>query len=332
LNKAKEILSYQVGGLLYSPASNEAIAEKIINKEIPFLTSVALCLEDSISDDAVDEAEQTLAGILKTVSKSGADDLPLIFVRVRNAEHLLRVHDIISDYTDILTGYIFPKFDNTNAENYIAGFRKILESSDKTFYFMPIIESRAVADKITRFQNLSEIKMMLDNIKDNVLNVRVGGNDFCQLYGLRRSISQTIYDMDVIRDILADIINFFANDYVVSGAVWEYFDSGTDSLWAEGLKRELELDILNGFTGKTSIHPSQLPVIYECLKVHKSDYDDAVRIIGWNNSSLGVEKNSDGNRMNEVKCHIKWARKIKMLGDIYGIKEAENNEQHIRKK
>ena len=47
------------------------IAEKIINKEIPFLTSVALCLEDSISDDAVEDAEQILAGILKKISESG---------------------------------------------------------------------------------------------------------------------------------------------------------------------------------------------------------------------------------------------------------------------
>ena len=41
-------LQYMVGGLLYSPAINVGLAEKIDNGCFPCLTSMAFCLEDSI--------------------------------------------------------------------------------------------------------------------------------------------------------------------------------------------------------------------------------------------------------------------------------------------
>ena len=118
-----------------------------------------------------------------------------------------------------------------------------------------------------------------------------------------------------------DILNVFAADYVVSGPVWEYFGADAEGEWARGLKKELELDLLNGFIGKTAIHPSQLPVIFNSLKVRPADYQDALNILGWQKDGLGVAKSADGSRMNEVKCHGKWARKIIMLGDIYGFQE-----------
>jgi citrate lyase beta subunit len=103
--------------------------------------------------------------------------------------------------------------------------------------------------------------------------------------------------------------------------VWEYFGPECDGKWDVGLAKELELDRLNGFIGKTAIHPSQLPLIHESMKVKKSDYDDAMKILDWNNGSLGVAKSEDGSRMNEVKVHGKWAGKIAVLGEIYGVKE-----------
>ena len=78
---------------------------------------------------------------------------------------------------------------------------------------------------------------------------------------------------------------------------------------------------INGFIGKTAIHPSQLPIIYESLKVSRADYEDAMKILGWDKGPLGVAKSEGGNRMNEVKVHGKWAKKISILADIYGIKE-----------
>jgi citrate lyase beta subunit len=163
----------------------------------------------------------------------------------------------------------------------------------------------------------------LRKIQDRVLNIRVGGADFCSIFGIRRSVHDDIYDIGPVRSVLNDIVNVFGKNYVVSGPVWEYFENKErpeDTRWADGLRRELYADHLNGFLGKTSIHPSQLPLIQESLIVDKYDYEDALNILGMNENTTGVKKSSDGNRMNEVKTHKNWARKIIGLAHIYGVK------------
>ena len=101
---------------------------------------------------------------------------------------------------------------------------------------MPILESKMIANIGNRIPTLLEIKAVLDSMREYILNVRVGGNDFSNLYGLRRAADQNIYQIGVIRDILMDIINIFAADYVISGPVWEYFGTDLSGQWAIGLK------------------------------------------------------------------------------------------------
>lgn len=314
-------IKYSIGGLLYAPAMNKKVPQKVKNGDFPNLTSLAFCLEDTIKDECLEEAENSLKEVLAEL-EGIQGKLPLIFIRIRTPEHMRHVMELYDLFADIITGYILPKFDLSNMDDYIALIKKVNRDKDKKNYIMPILESRMVADIGTRIGTLSKIKEGLDTVKEYVLNVRVGGNDFCNLYGLRRSVNQSIYDIGVIRDIFVDIINIFASDYVVSGPVWEYFGIEKDGKWDVGLKNELELDRLNGFIGKTAIHPTQLPIIYESMKVTKSDYDDAIRILNWKDDSLGVAKSKEGNRMNEVKVHGKWARKIVTLGMIYGVREA----------
>lgn len=321
-NKA---LPFSVGGLLYTPAINNGIAEKIIENEYECLTSMAFCLEDAIMESALEQAECTLLETFKKIyeAKINPVDLPLLFIRVRSPEHLIKLSKKTAPFSDIITGYILPKFDMSNACEYLEIISNI-NSGNKRIYAMPILESPPIADKTTRISELTQIKNLLMQTKENILNVRVGGNDFCNLYGLRRSSSQTIYDIGVVRDIFTDIINFFAGEFVVSAPVWEYFGTNFNDKWAKGLKAELSLDKVNGFIGKTAVHPSQLPLIYNNLKVSAEDYEDAVTILNWKNDFIGVSKSEGRSRMNEVKCHENWAYRIKTLGDIYGIKESTN--------
>ncbi|MBR2179336.1 MAG: HpcH/HpaI aldolase/citrate lyase family protein [Selenomonadaceae bacterium] len=326
----KNALQYMVGGLLYMPAFQKNIIEKLRNDPIDCLTSIAFCLEDSIRDEALEEAEETLKYILQELTSVenkknplrrnllNGIKLPLIFVRVRSPEHLISVHEKLSDLTNIMTGYIFPKFDLNNAENYAAIIYEINRNRKKTLYTMPILETEMIADNSSRNEALIRIKKVLDIIKDYVLNVRVGVNDLGNLYGLRRDINHTVYDIGIVRDILINILNVFAKEYVVAGSVWNYFDNGKGNLWAEGLKQELILDRINGFIGKSAIHPSQLSYIFDSLKVTQDDIDDANQILNWQSDSHGVAKVSG--RMNELKCHFKWAERIKILSEIYGVK------------
>lgn len=311
-------LAYHIGGLLYMPALQKNIAEKIIRKSIPYLTSAAFCLEDSILDEALPEAEQALCRTFSKLNAERREDFPLLFIRIRSAEHMRRIWKMLGESTEILTGFILPKFDTSNAEDYLTVLREINAESSHRIYIMPILESRIIADISTRKQELKALYDRFMTVYPFILNVRTGGNDFCNLYGLRRSEEENIYQMGIIRDILADILNQFSGEFVVSAPVWEYFGIKSTS-WKDGMRKELALDRLNGFTGKTAIHPTQLPLIWESLKVSEEDYRDACRILNWNESQKAVQKGYGGSRMNEVKCHSKWARRTKILGDLYGV-------------
>lgn len=325
----KEILKYCVGSLLYVPAIHKKISDYICLKRYEYLKSVALCLEDSILDKNIKKAENDVIYNINKIYKdiknnilSIEEDLPLIFIRVRTPEQMIDIFERMGESSDIIAGFIAPKFSTLNMDKYISGIKYINKMSDRIKYIMPIIESNFAMDKNLRYKELSEIKKSIDIIKENILNVRVGGNDFCNLFGLRRSVKNTIYDIAVVRDVLSDVINFFSVDYVISAPVWEYFGNDTNGDWCKGLKAEVEMDKLNGFIGKTAIHPSQLPIIQESYIINKSDYEDAKSIIYWENSDVGVGKTKTM-RMNEVKTHEKWARKILSLANIYGVKEVE---------
>jgi len=315
-------LAYAVGGLLYMPALNRRSASKLAAGGVKCVTSAAFCLEDSVEDSALEAAEAELGHTLKMFADKNVSDAPLLFVRVRTPEHLLRVHDKLKDGVNLLTGYILPKFDMSNAGRYMAAMNDV--NRDGRFYAMPILESAPVADRQRGPKEMYDIKAVLDAHKDYILNVRVGGNDFSNLYGVRRHVDQTIYGIGPIRDLLSCILGVFAGDYVVSGPVWEYFGSRAGGPWETGLRAELEADRLNGFVGKTAIHPCQLPAIIDSLKVSQEDYWDALKVLSWDNGGLAVGKGAGADsRMNEVKCHVKWAEKTAILGRIYGIRGQE---------
>ena len=79
------------------------------------------------------------------------------------------------------------------------------------------------------------------------------------------------------------------------------------------------MDLINGFIGKTAIHPTQLPVIFNSLKVSQSDYEDAKNIADWRTEGFAVSKGAGGDRMNEVKCHLRWATQILIRAKVYGV-------------
>ena len=188
---------------------------------------------------------------------------------------------------------------------------------------MPILESEDIIDLSTRTGVLTQLKQKIDAMQEYVLNVRVGGNDFCNAFGLRRHIDETVYDILPVSSLLCDILTVFSRDYVVSGPVWEYY-AGEDGRWAEGLKRELKRDLLSGFIGKTVIHPNQIPIVTDALKVNRQDYEDAMEILSWSDgNALLVGGSADKARMNEVKTHLRWAKKIAALAAVYGVQSGE---------
>lgn len=335
-NSGKEVLQYAVGGLLYMPASNTKIAQKIISGEYNFVKSMVLDLEDSLGDDLVGFGQRTIKHTIRELGKAVEDnkitikDIPLIFIRVREPKHIYDAYNMLESDMQYITGFNIPKFDKASCDKYISAFCKVKDDVANKYntqlYIMPIIENKNTMYRQLRMDNLLYMNDALRKISDNVLNIRVGGADFCSVYGIRRGMNDDIYDIGVVRSVLNDIMNVFGKNYIVSGPVWEYFenkDNPEDTRWSDGLKKELYADKLNGFLGKTSVHPSQLSFIQTSLIVDKTDYEDALNILGMNTNTTGVKKSAGGNRMNEVKTHTNWARKTLGLAKMYGVKESE---------
>lgn len=314
-------LKYKVGALLYSPALNNKVADSIISERITRPYSLALCLEDTIADDSVEFAEKQLISTLRKLLDASRDKafyMPMIFIRVRSCEQVLKLWKNMNDSSQLITGFIFPKYSVGNADSYNGAMRTINSEADRPVYMMPILESRDIVEYSTRHTVLSDLKNKIDSVKDLVLNIRVGGNDFSNEFATRRHYDETIYDILPVSQLLGDILTVFSREYVVSGPVWEFFSSDNEE-WKHGLRNELKLDKVNGFIGKTVIHPKQISVVNEALKVSHKDYEDAKEILDWDETGLQVGKSFAGERMNEVKTHINWAYKTITLAEIYGV-------------
>ncbi len=316
------ILHYSVGALLYCPANQKNIADSVINEKFGTKFSLALCLEDTINDNFVAEAEQILTSSIKQIYRAYQEHsfyLPKIFIRVRNAEQILQLTKAFDNAIEIITGFITPKFSPNNASTYIQELIKANEYTSKKLYMMPIYENASIIDMRNRIDILYSLKETLTQIDDLVLNIRVGGNDLCHMFGFRRHATESIHRITPIANIFSDIATVYGMDYVISGPVWEYY-SGEN--WETGLIQEIQDDKLCGFTGKTVIHPNQIPVINEAYKVSRPDYNDAQSILNWNHNSNSLVSGSQAKeRMNEYKTHTNWAQKIMYLAEAYGVKD-----------
>ena len=319
----QSLLYYSVGALLYCPANNETIADSIINQKFGTKYSLALCLEDTIPDGCVAEAEGKLMAAMQRLSASCAQRdfyLPKIFIRVRNAQQITRLYKALGKNADLVTGFILPKFSLENADAYIQEIIRVNEISGQPVYTMPIYESPSIIDLRNRYDILYTLKEKLTAVEDKVLNIRVGGNDLCHAFGFRRHDDESIHQLRPVANIFSDIITVYGMDYVISGPVWEYYRSAN---WEQGLRKEIADDMLCGFVGKTVIHPAQIHIVNEACKVSQKDYDDACAVLHWDSQSHSLVSASAGReRMNEYKTHSNWAQRTLLMAESFGIREA----------
>lgn len=324
------ILYYSVGALLYCPANKKSVADSVIQEKFGSKYSLALCLEDTINDRFVEEAEQELIRTINTIYISYQKNpfyLPKIFVRVRNASQITRLTGAFGDSLRIVTGYIIPKFTTENAATYIQALIRANETARQKLYVMPIYENMVMIDLRRRIELLYELKDTLASIEDLVLNIRVGGNDLCHTFGFRRHADESIHQIQPISQIFSDIITVYGMDYVVSGPVWEYYNGPG---WEQGLLREIADDILCGFTGKTVIHPKQIPVVNRACQVSQTDFNDARSILNWNqNANEYVSGSLTKERMNEYKTHNNWAKKTLFMAEAFGIREERQTAAYL---
>ena len=347
----RDTLQYCLGATLYMPATKD-IKEKIVNHRLD-VTSFVMCCEDAIKEEELPAAEQSILDHMDYFAdlieegKLTYEDIPLIFVRVRNPEQFKNFADrLTARQASVLTGFNFPKFNSSNALNVLRTLVEVNRRLDVILYGMPILEGPEVAFRELRNKELLLLRSILEPYKDLILNIRVGGTDMSSLFGVRRGINSTVYDIMPVRDALSDVVNFFNRycDYCVSAAVWEYFrayrDDDIDEVIKrhfhsallkgetivnpaiDGLLKEVMIDRANGFVGKTIIHPTHAKFVNAMFTVVEEEYKDAVQIL---NTSGGVIKSESGGKMNEIAPHRRWAEKIVKRAEVYGVVKDEDS-------
>lgn len=346
----RDLLSASLGGTLYCPAIRDNLFEDIVKMGNRGASSLVVCLEDSIPDNRLDEAEAKLTLLLKALKERGTvDDLPLLFVRVRTPEHFQRVAEQNKGLLDSLTGFVFPKFEDATgvASHFISNLRAVNKQYDRDLYFMPVLESPSIVHRETRDGVLHGLKSVLDANRDILLAVRIGATDMSSVYGIRRPADFTVYDVHVLASAIADIVNVFgraSDGYTITGAVWEHFSNERifkpqlrETLFADDKKlrrqlltsgddtfiREIQLDRANGINGKTIIHPSHIKLVHALSVVTHEEYSDALTITNGDNATGGATASFYRNKMNEIKPHLAWAYKTLHRAEAFGVANSE---------
>lgn len=315
------LLKYAIGALLYIPAINKDMIYKAILGKIDGISSISICLEDAIGVNGENESIDNIKEIINYLrnNKNDNENFPLIFIRFRNLEQMLRIKDVLRENLDLLTGIIIPK---ANKEVISEFLKRLDELKCSSLYIMPIIETTEFINIETKDKAFLDLYKVVKENKDRILNIRIGVTDILGSYGLRRNKKYTIYDNIIFNKFCTDLMCAMGGnsdiDIPISGGVSEFYDLKNEEI-LESYMKEICLDKLNAFSGKTVIHPLQLKVVQAMNIISYEDYTDAKNISENVNSKYSVSASFSGERMNEVNPHLKWAERIMILAEIYGV-------------
>lgn len=340
----RDLLATALGATLYAPATRADLVDTICRRAAQGVCSMVIDLEDAVADHQVEAAKQHTVETLDRLALR-RDPKPMLFVRVRDAQTVTEIVDRLGPGADMLTGFVFPKFDATSGPGYLATLEDAWARLGRPVYGMPVLESPSLVHRQSRDFQLARIAELLAAHRDRVLAVRIGATDMCSTFGIRRDRDLTIYDVRVVADVIADIVNYLGradgSGFVITGPVWEYFADHermfrpllrtapfeeSDAVKfrqylvsrdLDGLLREISLDRANGIQGKTVIHPSHVAAVHALSVVTHEEYADAQDIMGVD--SGGVAASEYRNKMNEMRPHRSWARQTLLRARAFGV-------------
>ncbi|MFE9329566.1 HpcH/HpaI aldolase/citrate lyase family protein [Streptomyces sp. NPDC006925] len=341
-------LAIALGATLYSPATRPALADDVLKQAARGVVSMVLCLEDSIADAEVPLAEANLVGQLRELAdRAAADELPLLFVRVRESGQITGLVRRLGPAARLLSGFVLPKFTGDRSVPFLEALTEAEAACGRRLFAMPVLESPELLHRETRTDALAGIARALEKYRERVLALRLGVTDFCAAYGLRRTPEMTAYDVQIVASVIADVVNVLGRadgtGFTVTGPVWEYFrqhermfkpqlrrspflSGRAEDVRAaliehdlDGLLREIELDRANGLLGKTCIHPSHVAPVHALSVVSHEEFCDATDVLRPERGGGGVVRSAYTNKMNEVKPHRAWAERTLLRGEVFGV-------------
>ncbi|MCQ4121194.1 HpcH/HpaI aldolase/citrate lyase family protein [Rhodococcus tibetensis] len=339
------VLAVALGATLYVPATRSDLADIVLRRSAEGVCSMVLDLEDAVADDQVEFALLNAVDALDRLATLGGSRLQL-FVRVRAAADLRRIAELLTTGARVLTGFVVPKFGSVTGGEFLDELAAASDRLGKHLYAMPVLESPELVHRETRDDELARIGELLAERRDQILAVRVGATDMCGTFGIRRDRDLTIYDVRVVADAIAAIVNYLGRSddtgHVITGPVWEYFADHERmfrptlratpfeehdevrfrqqlvSRDLDGLLREIALDRANGIQGKTVIHPTHVAAVHALSAVTHEEYHDALDILGADGAG-GVRASGYRNKMNEMRPHRNWAEKTLVRAKVFGV-------------
>ncbi|WP_228923297.1 HpcH/HpaI aldolase/citrate lyase family protein [Streptomyces sp. DH7] len=241
------MLSVALGATLYSPATRPSLADDVLKQAARGVVSMVLCLEDSIDDAEVTDAEANLIrqfaalaahdAASGTAARSPEDatgtaravhaDAPLLFIRVREPAQITDLVRRLGDSVRMLSGFVLPKFTEERGRQFLEALSEAETACGRRLFAMPVLESPELLHLETRGEILQGIARSVDKHRDRVLALRLGVTDFCSAYGLRRAPDMTAYDVHIVASVIADVVNVLGRadgtGFTITGPVWEYF-------------------------------------------------------------------------------------------------------------
>ncbi|MFC8658965.1 HpcH/HpaI aldolase/citrate lyase family protein [Streptomyces parvus] len=238
------MLSVALGATLYSPATRPSLADDVLKQAARGVVSMVLCLEDSIDDAEVTEAEANLirqfaalaaqdaasgptAGSAGDARGAAGADVPLLFIRVREPAQITDLVRRLGDSVQMLSGFVLPKFTEERGRHFLEALAEAETACGRRLFAMPVLESPELLHLETRGDILRGIARSVDKYRDRVLALRLGVTDFCSAYGLRRAPDMTAYDVHIVASVIADVVNVLGradgSGFTITGPVWEYF-------------------------------------------------------------------------------------------------------------
>lgn len=299
----KIISPFALGATLYIPATRAGLMDLVCGRKLPELRSLVICLEDAVAKADVEAALKNLHRLLLDLDTRGNRPPmgPLLFIRPRNIQMAARLNDWpLMKHVD---GFVLPKLSLKT----LSAWEQAVNNPN--LHLMPTLETAEVYNPTAMLDLGQALKAQL---KPRIIALRIGGNDLMGCLGLRRNPSTTLYQtpMGYVIPMLAGVMGSLG--FALTAPVFEQLAS------PQLLKQELELDIAQGLVGKTAIHPSQINLIQDTLRVSLEDLNCAKLIL---NDAPAVFKHNDA--MCEPATHQQWAATILERAKWQGVKPAD---------
>jgi citrate lyase beta subunit len=298
----KVISPFALGATMYMPVIHDEALACITGEKYPNLRSMVLCLEDALLEKDIDQGMQRLQELLHTLlhDVKRGEEAPLLFVRPRDldmARTIVKMRGLGQ-----IDGFVAPKVKPGDVYQWIT----LLNGTN--LRLMPTLETAEAFD-LNAMKALCD--EMLECAPERILAVRFGGNDLMSCLGVRRQRGLTLYD-GPLHYVLSMLLSVFGTrGFALTSPVYDDIDD------VHGLIRELDRDVHFGFVGKTAIHPSQIDIIHRAFSVPQAHVTASENILDKDAKAVFKFAGS----MLEPATHTKWAERVKMRKDHYGITE-----------